>query len=87
MRTPPEEFIHIFVNQPEWLTKFLEAVIANENSSPQEPIFNTLLELYLSDDMRSTNTVLDPSTEKQERRQKALALLQNPKVSTLLYFS
>nr|CAB3267620.1 vacuolar protein sorting-associated protein 11 homolog [Phallusia mammillata] len=41
-----EEFIHIFVNTPEMLVKFLEHLIQADNK-PSEAVFNTLLELYL----------------------------------------
>jgi len=47
-----EEFIHIFVNQPEWLTKFLEFIITQGVATP--PIYNTLLELYLRENVRAS---------------------------------
>jgi hypothetical protein len=44
--------IHIFVNQPEWLMKFLEVIITQEAAAPSEAVFDTLLELYLREDVR-----------------------------------
>lgn len=44
----PDQFIHIFVNQPEWLIKFLEHIFKNGKGTPA--IHNLLLELYLRDD-------------------------------------
>ena len=43
-----EEYIHLYVNQPEWLIKFLEYMITKPN--PSTILFNTLLELYLRDE-------------------------------------
>ena len=44
-RADAEDFIHIYVNEPHWLTEFLEFVVAKITSSPI--VYNTLLELYL----------------------------------------
>jgi len=63
------QFIHIFVNQGQWLIKFLEHVSENIEASPI--ISNNLLELYL----REEN---DDATSKEERREKAIALLRKP---------
>ncbi|GAM20486.1 hypothetical protein SAMD00019534_036610 [Acytostelium subglobosum LB1] len=67
-KSAPEEFIHIFVSQPDWLTKFLEYIIQQGNETPL--IYNTLLELYL----RS-------SAEKDShlRLEKAYEFLTSPK--------
>lgn len=45
----PEEFIHIFVNQPDWLTRFLEFIISQGDAAGL--IYNTLLELYLREEV------------------------------------
>eukprot|EP01114_Cavostelium_apophysatum_P016791 TRINITY_DN4846_c1_g1_i1.p1 TRINITY_DN4846_c1_g1~~TRINITY_DN4846_c1_g1_i1.p1 ORF type:complete len:953 (+),score=293.87 TRINITY_DN4846_c1_g1_i1:58-2916(+) len=45
VKAAPGEFIHIFVNQPEWLTRFLEFIVLKGTSS--NLVYNTLLELYL----------------------------------------
>lgn len=44
-RSPPDNFIHIFVNQPDYLIKFLEFIVSKGNAT--RPVYNTLLELYL----------------------------------------
>lgn len=44
----PDQFVHIFVDQTEWLVKFLEFVVEQNNATPL--VYNTLLELYLRDD-------------------------------------
>ena len=44
----PDQFVHIFVHQTEWLIKFLEYILENRRGSPL--IYNTLLELYLRDE-------------------------------------
>ena len=45
-KTQPEEFIHIFVNQMDWLLTFLERMV---QTRPQlhSQVYDTLLELYL----------------------------------------
>lgn len=45
LKASADEFIHLFVNQPEWLSKFLEFIVSNGSASPL--VYNTLLELYL----------------------------------------
>uniref|UniRef100_H2ZAB9 RING-type domain-containing protein n=1 Tax=Ciona savignyi TaxID=51511 RepID=H2ZAB9_CIOSA len=40
------DFIHIFVNSPDMLVKFLEHLIKVQDNAP-ETVYNTLLELYL----------------------------------------
>ena len=48
LKSAPESFIHIFVNQPQWLTNFIEFMIKVEpDSSPI--LYDTLLELYLKE--------------------------------------
>jgi hypothetical protein len=70
-----EEFIHIFVNQPEWLTKFLEYIVTQGGAG--NLIYNTLLELYLrEDDDVGTSSGL-PVPPRQERLQKAADLLRD----------
>ena len=73
----PDEFIHIFVNQPFWLEKFLEFVTKgvapsspNNNNGPSKLVYNTLLELYLKDESESKS-----EAEKKEKLKKALELL------------
>eukprot|EP01132_Coremiostelium_polycephalum_P001153 gene1153-1462_t len=63
LRSAPEEFIHIYVSQPEWLVKFLEYIVQQGNDSPL--VHNTLLELYLRDEKSSSTT----SSNSQHRQQ------------------
>jgi tetratricopeptide (TPR) repeat protein len=50
----PVEFIHVFIDQPKWLMVFLEQYIETVKDSPQHTeLYNTLLELYLSEDLRT----------------------------------
>eukprot|EP00164_Ancoracysta_twista_P003478 GFYU01004640.1.p1 GENE.GFYU01004640.1~~GFYU01004640.1.p1 ORF type:complete len:938 (-),score=267.55 GFYU01004640.1:157-2970(-) len=74
VKASPENFIHIFVGQPRWLTDFLEYMQSEEPNQPPV-ISNTLLELYLRDD----DLANDPQkeTKVRDRRDKALALLRN----------
>jgi len=44
----PDHFVHIFVDQVEWLVKFLEYIVDKRLATTV--IYNTLLELYLRDD-------------------------------------
>ncbi|EGG22194.1 RING zinc finger-containing protein [Cavenderia fasciculata] len=82
-KATPDEFIDIFVNQPEWLIKFLEYMIQTGNDSAQ--IYNTLLELYLRDDMghHGMNGNHLSKTQKEEnkaqRLEKAYEFLTNQK--------
>ena len=46
LKSLPEDFIHIFVNKPYWLTRFLEIMIQEQPDS-SSIVYNTLLELYL----------------------------------------
>jgi len=57
-RARPDEFIHIFVNNSQQLTGFLEAMIASEQTPDAAVIYNTLLELYLQ-----TWAKLDPESQ------------------------
>ena len=50
-KAPPEEFFHIFINNEEWLVKLLEYVIEKDPSEHDSAVYNTLLELYLQDDV------------------------------------
>lgn len=69
-KSVPDQFVHIFVDQTEWLVKFLEFVVEQNNATPL--VYNTLLELYLRDDE-------DDSPEiKQQKRLKAYALISSP---------
>ncbi|KAH7422083.1 hypothetical protein KP509_13G089700 [Ceratopteris richardii] len=48
----PVDFVHIFVDQPKWLMFFLEQYINKvKDSLAHTEIHNTLLELYLSEDL------------------------------------
>jgi hypothetical protein len=47
-----EEFIHVFVGQEEWLAKFLEFIV--QQGLATNLVYNTLLEIYLRDDVRDT---------------------------------
>jgi hypothetical protein len=47
-----EEFIHVFVGQEEWLAKFLEFIV--QQGLATNLVYNTLLEIYLRDDVRGT---------------------------------
>jgi hypothetical protein len=42
-----EEFIHLFVAQPQWLIHFLEHVVQHPSAKLSRTIYNTLLEMYL----------------------------------------
>jgi hypothetical protein len=44
----PEDFFHIFVNQPDYLALFLERVVATRPGEASSMVYNTLLELYLT---------------------------------------
>eukprot|EP00026_Physarum_polycephalum_P001684 Phypoly_transcript_01686.p1 GENE.Phypoly_transcript_01686~~Phypoly_transcript_01686.p1 ORF type:complete len:1051 (+),score=172.81 Phypoly_transcript_01686:443-3154(+) len=70
-KAAPEEFIHIFVNQPEWLTKFLEFIVS-QGDAPG-PIYNTLLELYLREEKNDSS-----DNDRRRRTEKAMDLLTNP---------
>ncbi|KAL2635425.1 hypothetical protein R1flu_006904 [Riccia fluitans] len=50
----PIDFVHVFIDQPKWLMKFLEMYIETvKDSLAHLEIHNTLLELYLSEDLRT----------------------------------
>eukprot|EP01133_Synstelium_polycarpum_P001183 gene1183-1361_t len=80
-KAAPEEFIHIFVSQPEWLTTFLEYTIQQGNETPL--IYNTLLELYLRDDKPTGNSSFHTKQLKEETKskqlEKAYEFLTSPK--------
>lgn len=67
-----ENFIHIFVNNSERLTEFLEHMIRVQPNSPSL-LYNSLLELYLHDIVHETD-----SMKKTERVRKTEELLKNP---------
>ncbi|KAM9989103.1 hypothetical protein ACTFIY_005145 [Dictyostelium cf. discoideum] len=71
-KSAPEEFIHIFVSQADWLVKFLEYMVQQGNNE-SSLIYNTLLELYLRDDVNQTDD------ERIKRKAKAYEFLTNPK--------
>eukprot|EP00002_Diphylleia_rotans_P002067 TRINITY_DN11279_c0_g1_i5.p1 TRINITY_DN11279_c0_g1~~TRINITY_DN11279_c0_g1_i5.p1 ORF type:complete len:734 (+),score=159.34 TRINITY_DN11279_c0_g1_i5:50-2251(+) len=68
-RVDAEEFIHLFVDHPEWLVRFLEFVIKYDHQSSRT-VYNTLLELYL----REAQEYSGASGSSEE---KAISLLQN----------
>ncbi|KAJ3433704.1 vacuolar protein sorting-associated protein 11 [Anaeramoeba flamelloides] len=78
----PTEFIHIFVEHPIWLMKFLERIIQIQIDS-DSILYNTLLELYLREDVieigSGNENVSEKEREEQKKinRQKAIALLKN----------
>lgn len=47
LRSSPDDFLHVFVGRPAYLIEFLEYIISNTNAS--SAIYNTLLEVYLSE--------------------------------------
>ncbi|KAG0579723.1 hypothetical protein KC19_4G119500 [Ceratodon purpureus] len=50
----PVEFVHVFIDQPKWLMVFLEQYIDTVKDSPHHmELYNTLLELYLSEELRA----------------------------------
>jgi len=51
LKSAPEDYIHIYVNQAAWLTKFLEIMIQEQPKS-STIVYNTLLELYLKGTVR-----------------------------------
>ncbi|KNC46655.1 Vps11 [Thecamonas trahens ATCC 50062] len=80
-RADAEDFVHIFVNSSYWLTVFLEYLVS-ERVSSSPTVYNTLLELYLTDDAKSD--VLRDLTEAQiaavreHKASQAMELLRNP---------
>lgn len=81
----PEEFIHIFVSQPQWLTKFLEHVIQKARK-PSSLVYDTLLECYLRDKSEYSKEKETPE-EIKARLDKAYTLLTNPEVFYRYYLS
>lgn len=50
----PVDFVHVFIDQPKWLMKFFEKYVEQvKDSLAHLEIHNTLLELYLSEDLRT----------------------------------
>jgi hypothetical protein len=52
LKSKPEDFIQIYVNDRPWLAKFLEHILSSKPGEASEIIWNTLLELYLSSSVR-----------------------------------
>lgn len=60
----PVDFVHVFIDQPKWLMKFFEQYIEKvKDSLANVEIHNTLLELYLSEDLRTPVLSRLPSRE------------------------
>lgn len=79
VRAVPDEFIHIFVNQTYWLTTFLEYMLAENPDCATAALNNTLLELYLQNDISSEElSDKERSEQSKERKRKAIQLLTNP---------
>ncbi|KAF3778686.1 Vacuolar protein-sorting-associated protein [Nymphaea thermarum] len=58
----PIDFVNIFVHQPQSLIDFLEKYTSTvKNSTAQVEIHNTMLELYLSNDLNFPSILQDPS--------------------------
>ncbi|KNC72133.1 hypothetical protein SARC_15319, partial [Sphaeroforma arctica JP610] len=51
-KSEPERFLHIFVKSTGWLLVFLEYII-NRQKQSSTVLYNTLIELYLRDDVPS----------------------------------
>jgi len=84
-----EKFIHIYVNQPEWLTDFLEYIIQKGQGSPL--IYDTLLELYLrdtSDDellkVKSSEYETSPAPQESQEVKESKRKMNLEKALTLL---
>ena len=60
-RARPEEFIHIFINSEEWLVRLLEYVLEKDSSPHSSAVYDTLLELYLQDDVREKQSNTEPN--------------------------
>jgi hypothetical protein len=90
MKAEVREFIHIFVNQPDYLVQFLEFMVSKDCTDPQA--YNTLLELYLKGSTRNFQKkkpfllilfVESPNLSeeaKTERQNRAFDILTDPKV-------
>lgn len=68
-----EEFIHIFVNNTEKLTEFLEHMIRVKPSC-QSAVYNTLIEVYL----REYHKKKESEQEQRNWEQKIMEMLQQP---------
>ncbi|CAH1116293.1 unnamed protein product [Phaedon cochleariae] len=74
VKSDPEEFIHLFLNNSERLVEFLEHLIT-EGCILSTLVYNTLLEHYLH-----VWSNLEDDSDKYKLSQKMLKLLQNPDV-------
>ena len=75
----PEDFIPVFVVQPQSLIQFLAFIVSKGNPSPR--VCNTLLELYLRNDELdpvNPNIPSTPDSRRKAREDAAMALLSNP---------
>ncbi|KAJ6226905.1 vacuolar protein sorting-associated protein [Anaeramoeba flamelloides] len=76
-KSNPSNFIHTFVEHPNWLISFLENIIEIQIDS--EPIiYNTLLELYLRKDIINSKNEDEKQKKIRNNRGKAIKLLKNP---------
>ena len=79
-----DDFIHIYVDHPQWLIVFLEYLIATKPLDVSPLVYNTLLELYLRNDVAIGEHEVDPSQShtwesiKSQRVEKAMAILMDP---------
>ncbi|XP_076437584.1 vacuolar protein sorting-associated protein 11 homolog [Babylonia areolata] len=71
-RANAEEFIHIFVNNAQQLTEFLEHMVEVQPNS-SSLVYNTLLELYLHDMVHQQSI-----SARVDMERKTLELLKNP---------
>lgn len=68
----PVDFAHVFVDQPKWLMTFLEQYIGKvKDSLAHVEIHNTLLELYLSEDLFAPS-LSQPSDKREEANHSVL---------------
>lgn len=66
----PMDFVHVYIDQPKWLMKFLEQYVESvKDSASHVEIHNTLLELYLSEELRTP--VLSQQTTVQQDAQRS----------------
>jgi len=78
LKSKPEDFIHIFVNQSKWLTRFLEDMVKFLPGS-STIVYNTLLELYLKANKEAQAEETDHQGVESTNNQKmALELLKRP---------
>lgn len=79
VKARPENFIHIFVNQEQWLLDFLEYIVSQNEAGTSPAVYNTLLELYMQDDAIVNADYEQQKRLRQENLAKAMALLTNDK--------